>query len=65
MKPLLHTPLFKIGAAAMACATAGVAALFLYALHAPTLPEAPAWRTSVIATDANAPFRVSAAADVR
>jgi hypothetical protein len=65
MKTLLHTPVFKIGAAAMACATSGVAALFLYALNAPTLPEPPAWTTAVIAADANAPLRVSAAAEVR
>jgi hypothetical protein len=64
MKPLLQTPLFKIGAAAMAAATAGVAVLFLYALHAPTLPEPPGWRTSVIGADASAPLQVSATSDV-
>jgi hypothetical protein len=65
MMPLLQTPLFKIGAGAMAAATAGVAALFLYALNVPTQPEPPAWTTAVIAVDASAPLQVSAASDVR
>ena len=39
MKPLLQTPLFRIGTAAMATAAAGVIALFIYALNAPTQPE--------------------------
>jgi hypothetical protein len=69
MKPLLNTRLFKFGTAAMAAATAGVAVLFIYALHVPTQPEAPGWRTTVIAAEADAKtfdaasIRVSAVSD--
>jgi hypothetical protein len=66
MKPLLQTPLFKIGIAAMAAATACVAVLFLYALHAPTQPEPAAWRTTVAAAPVGAEHvQLSAVADVR
>jgi hypothetical protein len=65
MMKLLQTPLFKIGAVAMAAAIAGVAALFVCALHAPALPEPTAWRATLIAADANAPIRVSDASDAR
>ena len=67
MKPLLQTPLFRIGTAAMATAAAGVMALFIYALNAPTQPELQAstsWTTTVSAADASAPLvpiQVSAA----
>ena len=53
----------------MAAATAGVAVLFIYALHVPTQPEAPGWRTTVIAAEADAKtfdaasIRVSAVSD--
>ena len=63
MKPLLQTPLFKIGTAVMATAAAGVMALF----NAPTQPELQAttsWTTAVSAAEASAPLvalQVSAA----
>jgi hypothetical protein len=67
MKPLLQTPLFRIGTAVMAAAAAGVMALFIYALNAPTQPELQAstsWTTAVSAAEASAPLaplQVSAA----
>jgi hypothetical protein len=67
MKPLLQTPLFRIGTAVMATAAAGVMALFIYALNAPTQPELQAstsWTTAVSAAEASAPLvplQVSAA----
>jgi hypothetical protein len=51
MEPLLQSPLFKIGIAAMAAAAAGVTALFLYALNAPTQPLGPGWRMTLIAAE--------------
>lgn len=62
MKPLLQTPLFKIGAAAMATAATGVAVLFVYALNAPTQPLPADWRTTVIAADADAGLQAVVAA---
>jgi hypothetical protein len=59
MKPLLQTPLFRIGTAAMATAAAGVMALFIYALNAPTQPEllaSTSWTTTVSAAGASAPL---------
>lgn len=56
MKPLLQTRLFRIGIAAMATAAAGVMALFIYVLNAPTRPIAPDWHTAVIASDADTPL---------
>ena len=59
MKPLLQTPLFRIGTAVMAAAAAGVLALFIYALNVPTQPELQAstsWTTAVSAAEASAPL---------
>jgi hypothetical protein len=65
MKPLLQTPLFRIGTAAMATAAAGVMVLFIYALNVPTQPIPPDWHT-VIAVGADtsfAPIQASAASE--
>jgi len=55
MNLLLHIPLFRIGTAAMAAATAAVAALFVYALDVPTQPLGPGWRMTVIAAEDSGP----------
>jgi hypothetical protein len=71
MKPFLQSPLFKFGAAAMAIATACVAALFVHALNAPTQPLGPRWRMTVIAAEDGSniagakPQGLSADSDVR
>ena len=40
--------LYRIGLAAMAGATCFVSVMFFYALHAPTRPAVPAWKTRVV-----------------
>ena len=54
MKRLLQSPLFKIGTTAVIVATGCVTALFFYALHVPTQPLTPQWRTTVIAPEGDA-----------
>ena len=54
MKPLLQSPLFKIGTAAMAFAAVSITALFVYALNVPTQPLGPHWRMTVIAAEDSA-----------
>ena len=65
MKPLSRTPLYRIGTAAMVTAAAGVMALFIYALNAPTQPGLQAstsWTTAVSPADAPlVPIQASAA----
>jgi hypothetical protein len=65
MKPLLQTPLYRIGTAALVTAAAGAMSLFTYALNAPTRPGLQAstsWTTAVSAADAPlVPIQASAA----
>jgi hypothetical protein len=46
--------LYRIGLSAMAIATCFVGAMFVYALHAPTRPAVPAWKTRVVEVDETA-----------
>jgi hypothetical protein len=43
--------LYRIGLSAMAGATCFVSVMFVYALHAPTRPAVPAWKTRVVEVD--------------
>jgi hypothetical protein len=43
--------LYRTGLAAMGAATCFVSVMFLYALHAPTRPAVPAWKTRVVEVD--------------
>jgi hypothetical protein len=45
--------LITIGLSAMTAASACVAALFVYALYAPTRPPAPLWTTAQVRSESN------------